>query len=78
MFLVLFSGLAAVFFTFGSGSYFWNQEISTERLFRVAVADTISLFGATILGVIYRQWRKEQTETDKPSEKEETKPWTGD
>jgi drug/metabolite transporter (DMT)-like permease len=78
IFLVLFSALATVFFTLGSGSYFWNKEISRESLLRVAVADTISLFGSTALGAIYHQWRKEQPDYEEPSRNEDTSPYTGD
>jgi hypothetical protein len=77
-FLVLFSALATVFFTLGSGTYFWNQEISRERLLRVAVADTISLFGTSILAYIYHEWRKEQPDYEEPSRNDDTSPYTGD
>lgn len=78
IFLVLFLVLAAVFFIFGSGSYFYDQEISRTRLFQVAIADAISLFGSTILGVIYHRWRKEQDDTEETPEDENAPPYTGD
>jgi hypothetical protein len=78
IFWVLASAFVVVYFTFGSGSYFWNQEISRERLLQFALADTFSLLGTSILGYIYREWRKEQPDYEEPSRDEDTSSYTGD